>query len=448
MKEYLKDEKNLECVLSFSFPKVFKKSYGIENRFIILPPTITLKGFGWNKFFKEPLSSESINASMEICGTKKSTQLFMDMVEINDSNIVAQFQTRKLFITKDEEKSMCRLSAYLHFPNGSTIKGIQSGHIKVMSKGSKKKKIDTATTNGSSSFIKNGSYIALFIRGPGTITRYLHCNSAGFCANLKQWSVYKIYSVDEQTGEHEFSYNSEKKFIYYQQNVLLVDTTTETSLPIMKIRKCGHTENKVYKFENNVNEPVCPFHMISFEYIDKNGNILYLATQNSDGIGWKSLTNPSKGINNEVKWNIITADRYLYRFYPLNGLEKISMLNFPIVLSINSTKLGDEWLEFEGRGFTKDIQIWFNTYPSCQTIYRSSSTITCVIPTLVSYYNHCSNLEITDTLTVPLYLVTFYGTIYPIPFLFAYNARKVGKIGHIIHVHEMDRNTVEQPVNA
>uniref|UniRef100_A0AC34F622 Beta-trefoil DNA-binding domain-containing protein n=1 Tax=Panagrolaimus sp. ES5 TaxID=591445 RepID=A0AC34F622_9BILA len=342
---------------------------------------------------------------------------------------------------------MCRLSADLHLPNGSAIKGIQSGHIKVMSKGSKKTKIDPATANGSSSFIKNGSNIALFIRGPGTITRYLHCNPTGFCTSLKQWSIYKIYLVDEQTGETEFSYDSEEKFIYYQRNVLLVDTATEISLPIMKIRKCGHTENKVYKFENNSNEPVCPFHMISFEYIDTNGNLTYLGTQNNDKIGFKSLSDPSKGINNEVKWNVISADRYLYRFYPVNGLERISMLNFPIVLSINSIKVEDEWLEIKGRGFTKDIQVWFNTCPSRRTIYRSSSIITCVVPTLISYYTHCSNLRITETLTIPLYLVTVDGTIYPIPFIFVYNARNVGKIGHVKGVHEMDRNTTEQPVN-
>uniref|UniRef100_A0AC35GGH9 Uncharacterized protein n=1 Tax=Panagrolaimus sp. PS1159 TaxID=55785 RepID=A0AC35GGH9_9BILA len=448
MKEYLKDEKNLECVLSFSFPKVFKKSYTNENRFIILPPTIALEGFGWNKFIDgQSSASKNINIRMEICGTKKTNQSFMDTIEINDPKTLAQFQTRKLCITSDEQKNMCRLSADLHLPNGSAIKSIQSGRIKVMSKCSKKTKVDTSTS-GASSFIKNESYIALFIRGPGTVTRYLHCNSAGFSASLKQWSLFKIYLVDERTGENEFSYNSEEKYIYYQRNILLVDVVTEMSLPIMKIRKCEHTKNKVYKFENNFDEPVCPLHIISFEYVDPNGNVLYLGTQNNVGIGWKSLTDPSKGINNEVKWNIISADRYFYRFYPINGLERITMLNFPIVLTINKAKIGNEWLEFEGRGLTNDIQVWFNTYPSPQTIYRSSSTIACIVPTLASYYKHCSTFGITETLTIPLYLVTSDGTIFPMSFVFVYNAKEVGEIGHVKFVHEIDRNTIEQPVNC
>jgi hypothetical protein len=33
-------------------------------------------------------------------------------------------------------------------------------------------------------------------------------------------------------------------------------------------------------------------------------------------------------------------------------------------------------------------------------------------------------------------------------FVFVYNAKEVGEIGHVKVVHEMDRNTIEQPVNC
>uniref|UniRef100_A0AC34FMM6 Beta-trefoil DNA-binding domain-containing protein n=1 Tax=Panagrolaimus sp. ES5 TaxID=591445 RepID=A0AC34FMM6_9BILA len=367
----------------------------------------------------------------------------MEKSTVNIPDIVAIFRARGLYISSNESKKFCRLSINLHISESQTIENINTGRIKVISKPSKKSQKDTGN-DGILTTFKNGSQIALYNRyRQANSTRYLHCHSNKFFGSITQWSVFKIYLVDEDANDDTLIFETTDESICYKSKVKLVDIATEMSLPIMRIRKVAkESKEDIYKPMDKDNEPVSQLHMIAFEHIDNNGRLSYL-----------SISDLNAGINEGARWTITSAKRYVYRFYPVNGLKKISMSSFPVVFEIikaqNDKIKKLEWLELRGRGFDRSTKVWFNTCQSPQTIYRSAKTLICVIPSTREYLANCTSLgiPIINNETVPLYLTNEDGNIYPTSFIFIYNNNIQGSLGRAVFVHEQDRNTIVQPVN-
>uniref|UniRef100_A0AC35GF85 Uncharacterized protein n=1 Tax=Panagrolaimus sp. PS1159 TaxID=55785 RepID=A0AC35GF85_9BILA len=463
MKEYLGNEKFFECIMYLFFPCCFQKSYKCEKRLMCPPPALILTGNGWNNLIAQPTSSSSSSmngnngliAMMKICNTKEAVEETMEKSTVNIPNIVALFRAKNLYINSIENKKLCRLSVDLHFSNGEKIEKINSGRIKVISKPSKKSQKDTGNDGPLTAF-KNGSQIALYNRfRQANSTRYLHCHSKKFFGSISQWSVFKIYLVDEDAKDDTLTFETNDESICYKSRVKLVDVATEISLPIMRIRKVAkEAKEDIYKPTDKYDEPVSQLHMIAFEHIDINGKLSYLSVSSNETIIWQTISDLNTGINEGARWTITSAERYVYRFYPVNGMKKFSMLNFPVVFDVIKAEHDKikklEWLEIRGTGFDRSTKVWFNTCPSPQTIYRSAKTLLCVIPSTREYCANCNllGIQITNNDIIPLYLTNEDGNIYPTSFVFMYNKNIQGSLGHAKFIHEQDRNTIIQPVNV
>uniref|UniRef100_A0A914YYI9 Uncharacterized protein n=1 Tax=Panagrolaimus superbus TaxID=310955 RepID=A0A914YYI9_9BILA len=453
MKEYLQNEKNFECMMYLFFPCCLQRSYTNERRLMCPPPALVLTGNGWNILLAQPPPPmDNIITYVRICNTKQALIERMEKATVNIPDIVALFRARGVYISASENKKLCRLSIDLHMSDAQTIKNISTGRIKVISKPSKKSQKDTGT-DGLLTAFKNGSQIALYNRyRQANSTRYLHCHSNKFFGSITQWSVFKIYLVDEDINDETLAFETTDESICYRSRVKLVDIATEISLPIMRIRKVAkESKEDIYKPMDKDNEPVSQLHMIAFEHIDNNGKLSYLSVSSNETIIWQTISDLNAGINEGARWTITSAERYVYRFYPVNGLKNMSMSNFPIVFEIiEQDKIKKlEWLEFRGRGFDRATKVWFNTCQSPQTIYQSTKTLRCIIPSTREYLANCNSLgvQITNNDTVPLYLTNEDGNIYPTSFVFIYNNNVQGSLGRAVFIHEQDRNTIVQPVN-
>ena len=187
-------------------------------------PALVLIGRGWD-LLAQPLSitacmgMQSSLPQLEMMEkvSINSSEIFVSKVDITSNYICMHFQAlfraRSVYVNH----SKCRrLLADIHLGNGKTIQHIQSQRVKILSKPSKKTQKETGSDTHLM-FLRNGSHIALYnrVKGQNGSTRYLQCEAhdklkrGTFCANVKQWSVFKIY-----LGKYSYLLLVPKSFIW------------------------------------------------------------------------------------------------------------------------------------------------------------------------------------------------------------------------------------------
>ncbi|KAI1705474.1 beta-trefoil DNA-binding domain-containing protein [Ditylenchus destructor] len=451
MLEYLRNQDDLDCMVSIYHAKVAQKSYGNEKRFFCPPPCIYLKGSkGWHlrksrldALFRkttngssgmDPNASSSFNGqsnSLDLCcyigisspieppiqqQEKLMTEQEKVLVEFNGKDFCS---VRTLYISDSDKRKYFTLDTnffYNFIPTGTPcdLGNFASQRIKVISKPSKKKQ-SMKSTDCKYLCIAGGTKVALFnrLRSQTVSTRFLHVENEKFNASSNKWGAFTIYLVDEEdeeTSPTSENYCVKDGYVNYGSIVRLVDSATGWALPNLRI--CKVEKNEVLL--NIENEPVSQLHKCALQMLDQDSVYLCLNNDKIQLIEAKRNNNATHTICDGAAWTIISTDTTEYRFYEALGPVQTQVTPVPMITGLNmeASESHLAYIEISGYNFLASLTVWLGSEP-IETYVRSTELIRCPLPPLSKL--NCewpSGRTAEDKVEFPLSLVRHDGVIY------------------------------------
>uniref|UniRef100_A0A915D6Y5 Recombining binding protein suppressor of hairless n=1 Tax=Ditylenchus dipsaci TaxID=166011 RepID=A0A915D6Y5_9BILA len=438
MLNYLRNQEDLDCIVSIYHAKVAQKSYGNEKRFFCPPPSIYLKGSkGWQtkkarmeamynqtkrEIGTEASTSNSNHQNIsELCcyiGLGAPTEQEKQPVEFDGKDYCA---VKTLYISDTDKRKYFNLDMnffYNFLPGGVTDLGnFGSQRIKVISKPSKKKQ-SMKNTDCKYLCIAGGTKVALFnrLRSQTVSTRFLHVEGEKFNASPKKWGAFTIYLVDDEGMTSKYqqqcsavsdSYAVKDGFVNYGSVVRLVDSASGMALPNMRICKVEKSEVQL----NVENEPVSQLHKCALQMLDN--ELVYLCLYKDDIQLYeaKRKDNQTHLITDGAAWTIISTDTTEYRFYEALGPVQTQVTPIPMITGLNmeASESHLAYIEISGYNFLVTLTVWLGSEP-IETHVRSKELIRCPLPPL--HRNWPSGRELEDKVEFPLSLVRHDGVVY------------------------------------
>ncbi|KAI1702945.1 beta-trefoil DNA-binding domain-containing protein [Ditylenchus destructor] len=462
MTEYLRNQENLDCIVSIYHAKVAQKSYAKEKRFFCPPPCIYRKGTkGWQlrksrlqtSFQKSNgMMNHNANSSpndqfdlLELCCTVGITApgdcLEKQKLAVEQEKVIVDFRGKDfckvtLYISDSDKRKYFTLDAdffYNHTPtnNVSVLGSFSSQRIKVISKPPKKKHSIINKTNDCKYLcIPSGTKVALFNRraSQASLTKFLHVENENFNANSDKWSAFTIYLVDEkdeQTSPTSESYCVKDGYINYGSIVRLVDSASGLALPNLRI--CKVEKNEVLL--NIENETVSQLHKCAFQMVDQRMTYLHLYNDGASTLSQIQLiTAKSSNINTDTIsdgaiWTIVSADTVEYKFYEALGPVQIPVTPVPVIngLNMEASESHLAYIEISGSNFLVALTVWLGSTP-IETHVRSKELIRCPLPALSKLNSEWPSGRVSeDEIEFPLSLVRHDGVIYSTSFTIKYS---------------------------
>ncbi|XP_066913824.1 suppressor of hairless protein homolog [Clytia hemisphaerica] len=443
--------------------RVAQKSYGNEKRFFCPPPSLYLKGKGWNKRRDRHVAESSkTNEATNNPTTSSSSSTNNNSNNNNDVNnclyphalvyigpsehpLMQQLtfeekvdqgfcSAKTLFISDSDKRKSFIICTRLMYPNGKSLGVFESRRIKVISKPSKKKQ----SYKNTELCISSGTTVALFnrLRSQTVSTRYLNIedtddNRSNFRASSQQWGAFTIHLLDDEEEEGE-EFSVRDGFIHYGQTVKLVCVRTQLALPRLVIRKVDKQQVSI-----DADDPVSQLHKVAFYF--KDSERMYLCLSQEKIIQFQATQCPKdpkkEMITDGASWTIISTDKAEYSFCEGAGPVSDPVTPVPTVRAMQLNGGGDvAMIELKGENFQAVMKVWFADVEA-DTYYRCSECIIAVVPDIRSFPEGREDPR--TKLTVPVSLVRHDGVIYPTGLNFAYTPEPLELIEMAMRSREM-----------